>query len=132
MITKARKLILVNYYCLNDRLYLNFPMSLPSPNIHSRVSRCIVVSACVCAQSCPALCDPVDCSPPGSSVHGMFQARILELVPLPPSRGCFQHREGTWPLHLLPWQVDSSPPCPLGSPRVSSVSSGLWCAIGHP
>ena len=95
MITKARKLILVNYYCLNDRLYLNFPMSLPSPNIHSRVSRCIVVSACVCAQSCPALCDPVDCSPPGSSVHGMFQARILESVPLPPSRGCFQHREGT-------------------------------------
>ena len=45
--------------------------------------------------NCPALCDPVDCSPPGSSVHGMFQARILESVPLPPSRGCFQHREGT-------------------------------------
>jgi len=34
---------------------------------------------CVCtdAQSCPTLCDPMDCSPPGSSVHGIFQARIL-------------------------------------------------------
>ena len=32
------------------------------------------------AQSCPTLCDPVDCSPPGSSVHGILQARILERV----------------------------------------------------
>ena len=32
------------------------------------------------AQSCPTLCDPMDCSPPGSSIHGIFQARILEWV----------------------------------------------------
>ena len=31
-------------------------------------------------ESCPTLCDPVDCSPPGSSVHGILQARILEWV----------------------------------------------------
>ena len=30
------------------------------------------------AQSCPTLCDPMDCGPPGSSVHGIFQARVLE------------------------------------------------------
>ena len=30
------------------------------------------------AQSCPTLCDPMDCSPPGFSVHGIFQARVLE------------------------------------------------------
>ena len=30
------------------------------------------------AQSCPTLCSPMDCSPPGSSVHGIFQARVLE------------------------------------------------------
>ena len=30
------------------------------------------------AQLCPTLCDPMDCSPPGSSVHGIFQARVLE------------------------------------------------------
>ena len=37
---------------------------------------------CVCsvAQSCPILCDPMDCSPPGSSVHGIFQAGIPEGV----------------------------------------------------
>ena len=31
-------------------------------------------------QSCPTLCDPVDCSPPGSSVHGILQARILNFI----------------------------------------------------
>ena len=34
--------------------------------------------ACVCAQSRPSLCNPMDCSPPGSSVHGISQAGILE------------------------------------------------------
>ena len=32
------------------------------------------------AQSCPALSDPMDCSPPGSSIHGIFQAKVLEWV----------------------------------------------------
>ena len=40
-------------------------------------------------QSCLTLCDPRNCSPPGSSVHGIFQARILEWVPIPFSRGVF-------------------------------------------
>ena len=38
-------------------------------------------------QSCPTLGDPVDCSPPGSSVHGTFQARILGWLPFPPPGG---------------------------------------------
>ena len=38
------------------------------------------------SQSCPTLCDPVDCSPPGSSVHGILQARILEWVAISFSR----------------------------------------------
>ena len=39
------------------------------------------------AQSCLTLCDPMDCSPPGSSVHGILQARTLEWVAIPLSRG---------------------------------------------
>ena len=42
---------------------------------------------CVLAQSCLSLCDPTDCSPLGSSVHGIFQARILEWVAIFFSRG---------------------------------------------
>ena len=38
-------------------------------------------------QSCLTLCDPIDSSPPGSSVHGIFQVRILERVAMPSSRG---------------------------------------------
>ena len=38
-------------------------------------------------QSCPTLCDSVDCSPPGSSVHGSLQAEILEWIVIPSSRG---------------------------------------------
>ena len=42
------------------------------------------------AQSCPTLCDPMDCSLPGSSVHGIFQARVLEWVAIAFSRGSFR------------------------------------------
>ena len=43
------------------------------------------------AQSCLTLCDPLDCSPPGSSVHGILQERIMEWVAIPFSRG------SSWP-----------------------------------
>ena len=44
-------------------------------------------------QSCPILCDPMDHSPPGSSVHGILQARILERVAISSSRRSFQPRD---------------------------------------
>ena len=48
------------------------------------------------AQSCLILCNPMDCSPPGSSVHGILQARILEWVAMPFSRQSCQPRNRTW------------------------------------
>ena len=45
---------------------------------------------------CPALGNPMDCSPPGSSVYGIPQARILEWVAIPFSRGSSPPRDGTW------------------------------------
>ena len=47
---------------------------------------CVCVCVCVCTQSCPTLCNPLDYSPQGSSVHGIFQARILEWIVIPFSR----------------------------------------------
>ena len=44
------------------------------------VTVCAYVCACSVSQPCLTLCDPIDCSLPGSSVHGIFQARILEWV----------------------------------------------------
>ena len=49
----------------------------------------------VCAQSCPTVCDPMNCSPLGSSVHGVLQARILEWVGIFCSRGSSQPRDWT-------------------------------------
>ena len=47
-------------------------------------------------QSCLTLCDPMDHSPPGSSVHEILQARILEWVAMPSSRGSSWPRDWTW------------------------------------
>ena len=59
----------------------------------------------------------MDCSPPGSSIHGIFQARILEWVAMPFSRGSPWPRDWTpHLLHLLLWQADTLPTAPLGKP----------------
>ena len=51
--------------------------------------------ACSAAQSCPTCCDPVNCSPPGSSVHGISQAGTLEWVAISSSRGSSWTRDRT-------------------------------------
>ena len=48
------------------------------------------------AQSCLTLCDPMDCSLSGSSVHGIFQARVLEWIAISFSRGPSRPRNRTW------------------------------------
>ena len=49
----------------------------------------LTAAAAKLLQSCPTLCDPVDGSPPGSSVHGILQARLLEWVAIRSCRGSF-------------------------------------------
>ena len=61
----------------------------------------------VCAQLCLTLCNPMDCSPPGSSVHCISQASILEWVAMPSSRGLNLGLP-----HLLHWQAGSLPLLP--------------------
>ena len=52
-------------------------------------------SLVVHAQPCPTCCNPLECSPPGSSVHGISQARMLEGVAISSSRGSSRHRDQT-------------------------------------
>ena len=70
----------------------------------------------VSVQSCLTLCNPMDCGPPGSSVHEIFQARILERVAISSLRVSSQLRDRT--LIPLRWQVDSLPLNHLASPCV--------------
>ena len=75
---------------------------------------------CSVAQSCLTLRDPMDCSPPGSSIHRISQTRILQWVAISSSMGFSQPRDPTCMhlLGLLPWQADSLLPCHLESPGV--------------
>ena len=79
------------------------------------------------AQSCLTLCDPMDCSPPGSFVHEILQARILEWVAMPFSRGIFL-MQGSNPhlLHLLHWQMGTLPLAPPG--KITNGKSNLTLA----
>ena len=56
----------------------------------------VQVHACSVAQSCPILCDPMGCSTPGSSVRGIFQARILECVAISFPKGSSWPMDWTW------------------------------------
>ena len=73
----------------------------PKKKLYIYIYVCVYVGVCMCPQLL-SLCDPMGCSLPGFSVHGTFQARILERVAFP-SPGC-----------LLHWQMDSLPLCNLG------------------
>ena len=79
---------------------------------HTHTYMCVCVCVCVCVhahahtQSCPTLCDPMDCRQPGSTVHGISQARILVWISISFSRGS-----------SLPWDRT----------RVSYIScTGMW------
>ena len=63
----------------NNREFL-LPVFVPASLLKMNPSTLCV---CVHAQSCPTLCDPMNCGPPGSSVRGNFQARILSGLPIP-------------------------------------------------
>ena len=93
-------------------------------------------------QSCPTFREPVDCSPPGSSVHGTLQARILEWAAISFSRGFSQPRDQTH-ISYPHWQMGSLPLVPPGNTPLQGQnstqtntpealqSSGHWGFIGH-
>ena len=78
-------------------------MNAPTALKHSVYYSSNFADACMHAkslQSCPTLCNSMDCSPPGSSVHGILHARKLEWVSMPSSRGSSQPRDWSHSLHL--------------------------------
>ena len=82
-----------------EKMRLNAPtpfLCLPVPLLQGCSTSCL--SGCLRAKLrhlCPTPCDPMDCSPPGSSVRGILQARILKWVAMPSSRESSQPRDRT-------------------------------------
>ena len=87
----------------------------------------------MCLLSCLSLCDPMDRSLPGSSVHGILQARTLEWVAMPSSRESSQPRHWTDVsyLSLLHWKVGSwVPPCSSDGKESACNVGGLGLLPG--
>ena len=88
-------------HILTSQMRLHF--TIHSTSLHAKL-----------LQSCPALCNPMDYSPLGSSVHGILQARMLEQVAMSSSRGLPDPGIESVSLSLLHWQVGSLPLAPPG------------------
>ena len=85
---------------------------------HSVIILFIVSCPFLVTQSCPTLCNSMDCSPQGFSVHGILQARILKWVAIPLSRGSSWPKDQTWVSCRSPSsQADSVPSEPPGKPQ---------------
>ena len=80
-----------------------------SPGIFDMSAHVLLYSCCLVTKSCPTLCHPMDWSPPGSSVHGISQASLLECIPISSSRDL--PNPGIEPMSLASpaWQADSLP-----------------------
>ena len=87
----------------------------PDATLGRCTAAAVGIGFCVPAESlqlAPTPYDPMDCSPPGSSVHGILQARILEWVAMPSSRGSSRPKDGISVSYLLNWQAGSLPLVP--------------------
>ena len=93
--------VIFNFY--NNSFFLS--------QIVNRENMCVCMFVCVLViLSCLTLCDPMDCSPPGSSVRGILQARILERVAISSSRRSSQTRDRTQVSHIAGDSLLSEPP----------------------
>ena len=123
-ISPSQHILMASLCCLSLLIFSMFPL--------------LLWGTCSVVQSCLSLCDPVDYSLPGFSIHGILQA-ALEWVARPSSRGSFQPRDwifGRWILyHWATWKAHSSQGQPTNSApylceTVRPVSKGGW-GQGH-
>ena len=96
------------------------------PVLHISTSYSLYV-VCLVAQSCPTLCDPMDCSPPGHSIHGDSPSKNTEV-------NCHFLLQGIFltqvlSLHLLHWQVDFFTTEPPGKPLAGTIPSLNLCRV---
>ena len=84
------------FMCLLPICMLSLEKCLYGGLIHFLLFFFLILYMFLVTQSCPTPCDPMDCSPPGSSVYGILQTRILEWVAIPFSRGSSRPRDRIW------------------------------------
>ena len=117
---EARKVVWYSH------LFQNFPQFVVIHTVKGKTLFVIIIMpACMSAKSfqlCTILYDPKDCSPPGSSVHGILKGRLLEWVAMPSSKGSSDPGIEPGLLCLLHWQAGSLPLAPPGKPPSTEYS----------
>ena len=104
--TKGLSFVSLEFCKAMRKIAVSGPLRAGGGGIHTDMCVCECGYECVCecgygcvcaklSQLCPTLCNPMNCSPPGSSVHGILQTRILGWVAISFSRGSSQPRDRT-------------------------------------
>ena len=107
------------------------PTSLLNKIITLSPCKCLLLHIlCVCVRSlsCSTLLQHMDCSPPGSSVHGIFQARILEWVDISISRGSSRHRDQTHISFLAGGFFNTEPPGKPNTIQLHTSGKNIFCS----
>ena len=109
-ITLTKRMALQKVWGWGRNLSTHFRQGYPKQELYVCISGKCLHRWVLLLQSCLTLCDPTDCNPPGSSVHGILQARIQEWIDMPSSKGSFWPRDWTCVSYIyLHWQVGSLP-----------------------
>ena len=96
----------------------------PLTVVRNQLCVCVCVYTLSVAQSCLTLCDLMDCSLPGFSVHGISQVRILKWIAISSSRGiCLTQGSNPGLLHLMHWQCMLYHQHHLGSQKTSPTQN---------
>ena len=119
----------VHWYRSNSTNKCIVPKFLTLGNITIKMFSWMMVVVVLVAKLCLTLCDPMDCSPPGSSVHGISQARILEWVVVPFSRWSSWPRGQTWVFCTAGGFSTAEPP---GTPLMYVHHEGIFLNLMHP
>ena len=99
LITSQLRHNIHNFHTHSPHLFYIFPYRITTSLLHLTLDLYLAYCMCVSLSVMPNLCDPMDYGLPGFSDHGIFQARILELVAIPFSRGSSQPRDQIWVSH---------------------------------
>ena len=118
----------ITYQCLKvNKPVFRLTNHMFSDGFHSVISSYLLYS-CMYVQSCLTVCDPLDCSPPSSSLHAIFQGRILEWVTISFSRDSSHSRDQTC-VSCVCWIVGSSLPAKPSGKYIGSVFQLLFLLL---
>ena len=103
----------VGGYCLFTDICTDWETSPTTTQWWNQTLELLKMKESEVAQSCPTLCDPMDCSLPGSSVHGIFQAIVLEWIAISFPRGSSRPRDRTRVSGIVDRHLPSEPSKPV-------------------